>query len=152
MRHIPEIDGGDWHRGKQVFSSSPANCSTCHQARGEGGSIGPDLSNLIHRDYASVIKDITQPSAAINPDRINYVVELKDGTSVDGVLVEDTPQELVLGQLAGGNRVISRNNVRTLKASAVSLMPEGLLQSLNLQQQRDLMTYLLTEPSSGNTK
>lgn len=152
MRHIPEIDGGDWQRGKQVFSSSPANCSTCHQARGEGGSIGPDLSNLIHRDYASVIKDITQPSAAINPDRINYIVELKDGTSVNGVLIEDTPQELVLGQLAGGKRVISRNNVSSLKASAVSLMPEGLLQALNLQQQRDLMTYLLTEPPAGNVK
>ncbi len=33
-----------------------------------------------------------------------------------------------------------------MKASALSLMPEGLWQNLNAQQQRDLMTFLLTEP------
>jgi hypothetical protein len=36
-----------------------------------------------------------------------------------------------------------------MKASAVSLMPAGLLQSLDQNQIRDLMTFLLTEPPAA---
>ena len=151
-RRIPEIAGGDWLRGQRVFTGEQAVCSKCHQVRGEGGIIGPDLSNLVHRDYASVLKDITQPSAAINPDRIAYLVELKDGTSAGGVLLDDTPENLVLGQMTGANVVIPKTKVASMKASAVSLMPEGLWQVLSTQQQRDLMTFLLTERPTGKAK
>ena len=150
-RKIPEIAGGDWLRGQQLFKGQAA-CFACHQIRGEGGAIGPDLSNLVYRDYASVLKDIVQPSAAINPDRIAYIVELKDGTSASGIVLEDTPQNVVLGQIAGANVVVPKSNIAGLKASAVSLMPEGLWQLLSEPQQRDLMTFLLTEPPAKSAK
>ena len=151
VRRIREIAGGDWSRGQQIFKGQAA-CSACHQVRGEGGSIGPDLSNLTHRDYASVLKDIVQPSAAINPDRIAYVVELKAGGTASGIVLDDTPDNLVLGQIAGANMVIPKNNIASMKASAVSLMPEGLLQALSAAQRRDLMTFLLTEPPAEKAK
>ncbi|MEO6568881.1 MAG: c-type cytochrome [Opitutaceae bacterium] len=150
-RVIPEIAGGDWRRGQEVFKGAAA-CFACHQVRGEGGIIGPDLSNLTHRDYASVLKDIVQPSAAINPDRIAYLVEMKDGTSVTGMLLEDTAQNVMLAEVGGNKRTLAKNNITGMKASAVSLMPEGLWQNLSSQQQRDLMTYLLTEPPAGSAK
>ncbi|MEO5960337.1 MAG: c-type cytochrome [Opitutaceae bacterium] len=150
-RTIPEIAGGDWQRGKQVFAGQGA-CFACHQVRGEGGVIGPDLSNLVHRDYASVLKDIVQPSATINPDRIAYIVDLKDGSSASGIVLEDTPANVVLGDIGGGKRTIAKSNLAGMKASAVSLMPEGLWQALNAQQQRDLMTFLLTEPPENKAK
>src|SRR5262249_12483476 len=43
-REIPELAGGNWERGKKVFFSEPAICFKCHQAAGEGGESGPDLS------------------------------------------------------------------------------------------------------------
>src|SRR5262249_17217264 len=76
VRDVPEIKGGDWEEGKRVFFGEKANCAKCHKMRGEGAAIGPDLSNLVFRDYQSVIKDIREPSAAINPDYLAYVVEL----------------------------------------------------------------------------
>lgn len=145
-RVIPEIAGGDWQRGRAVYWSPQAACSACHVAHGAGGVIGPDLSNLVHRDHASVLRDIVEPSAAINPDRIAYVIELKDGTSVGGIILEDTADAIVLGDAGGGRRTIPRATIAVMKASALSLMPEGLWQNLNAQQQRDLMTFLLTEP------
>ena len=145
-RSIPEIAGGDWQRGLQVFTSQQAACSVCHQVRGAGGVIGPDLSNLVYRDYASVLKDIVEPSAAINPDRIAYVVEFKDGTSSLGMLLDDTAESITLGDVTGGKRVVPKTTIAAMKASAISLMPEGLWQGLSSQQQRDLMTFLLTEP------
>ena len=49
-RRIPEIAGGDWTRGQAIFSGEKAACAKCHQMRGVGGMIGPDLSNLVYRD------------------------------------------------------------------------------------------------------
>jgi putative heme-binding domain-containing protein len=145
-RQIPEIAGGNWQRGKAIFYGEQSGCFKCHEVAGQGGKIGPDLSNLIYRDYASVLKDIVQPSAAINPDHLTYNVELTDGQVETGVILSDTPDKLVLGQVTGQNLEIPRNKIVRAKPSAVSLMPEGLLKGLSGQQQRDLLTFLLVTP------
>jgi putative heme-binding domain-containing protein len=142
-REIPEIAGGNWQRGKKIFFTEQPGCFKCHQVGGEGGKIGPDLSNLVYRDYASVLKDIVEPSAAINPDHLAYNVELTDGNVETGVILADTPDKLTLGQVTGQSIDIPRSRIARAKPSAVSLMPEGLLKGLNSQQQRDLMTFLL---------
>src|SRR5262249_38234213 len=85
-RGVPELRGGSWARGRKVFQSEQAACSKCHVVNGQGGAIGPDLSNLVHRDYASVVRDITEPSFAINPDYIAYAVTTKDGRAFVGPL------------------------------------------------------------------
>jgi putative heme-binding domain-containing protein len=139
----PEIDGGNWANGKKIFFGEQAACSKCHKIGGEGGSIGADLSNLIFRDYASVLKDITEPSAAINPDHIAYNVQLTDGEVESGVLLKNNREEVVLGQVTGKDLTIPKDKVASMKASAISLMPEGLLKSLSVQEQKDLMTFLL---------
>jgi putative heme-binding domain-containing protein len=143
---IPEIEGGDWERGKKVFFSEQAACSKCHQVGGEGETIGPDLSNLIYRDYASVLRDVVEPSAAINPDHLAYQVELKNGEVETGVLLKNNRDEIVLGQVSGKHLTISKTNVVGMRPSAVSLMPEGLLKTLDAQSQKDLFTFLLTPP------
>jgi putative heme-binding domain-containing protein len=150
VTRIPEIEGGDWGRGKKVFFGEQAACSKCHQVGGEGGTIGPDLSNLIYRDYASVYKDITEPSAAINPDHLAYNVELKDGSVETGVLLKNDHEQVVLGQVTGKDLTIPKTKVAGMKPSAISLMPEGLLKLLDAQQQKDLFTFLLVpEPRAG---
>jgi putative heme-binding domain-containing protein len=148
--HVAELDGGDWERGRKIFFGDQATCYKCHQIRGEGGEIGANLSNLIYRDYASVLRDITEPSAAINPEHIAYAVTLKDGSVETGVVLRNDQKEVVLGQVTGKNLTIPKEKVAGLKASAVSLMPEGLWKALNGQQQKDLMTFLLTSPPADN--
>lgn len=140
----PELESGSWHRGREVFFGEQAACFKCHRIGGEGGDIGADLSNLIYRDYASVLKDINEPSAAINPDHIAYNVQLTDGEVETGVLLRNNNEEIVLGQATGKSLTIPRARVAVMKASAVSLMPEGLLKGLTDEQQRDLMKFLLT--------
>jgi putative heme-binding domain-containing protein len=140
----PELESASWQRGKELFFGDRATCYKCHQIRGDGGTIGADLSNLIYRDYASVLKDITEPSGAINPDHIAYNVQLTDGEVETGVLVKNSDEEVVLGQVSGKNLTIPKAKVASMKASAISLMPEGLLKGLTEQEQKDLMKFLLT--------
>jgi putative heme-binding domain-containing protein len=77
-------------------------------------------------------------------------VELKDGNVETGVMIKNNRDEVVLGQVTGKNLTIPKEKVAGMKASAVSLMPEGLLKALDAQQQKDLMTFLLTIPPKEN--
>jgi putative heme-binding domain-containing protein len=140
-----ELEGGSWARGHKEFFGEQAACAKCHAIDGQGGSIGPDLSNLIHRDYVSVLRDITQPSFAINPDHVTYVVDLKDGRTLTGV-VQSAGSKLRIGDNKGVLTEIDRAAVESMKPSAVSTMPDDLLKPLGPARTRDLLTFLLTPP------
>ncbi len=154
-RDVPELRGGNWARGRKVFFSEQANCAKCHKVGGEGGSIGPDLSNLPQRDYASVLRDITEPSFAINPDYITQVVVLKDGRVVIGV-VRTEGSRLSIGDKDGKLTSVRRDEVESLDPSPVSIMPEGLPKQLGPERMRDLLVFLLAElphmPDYGSQK
>jgi putative heme-binding domain-containing protein len=145
-RVIPELKGGSWTRGRDVFRSEQAQCTKCHKVRGQGGDIGPDLSNLIHRDYESVLRDLREPSAAINPDYITYVVELKSGRLLTGAVRTLPGDQLVIGDGTGKEIALARSRIESMTPAPVSIMPTGLDKTLGPDKLRDLLTFLLTEP------
>jgi putative heme-binding domain-containing protein len=140
-----ELEGGSWARGRKVFFSELAGCSKCHAVQGHGGAIGPDLSNLVQRDYQSVLRDVTEPSYAINPDYITYRVVLKNGRVLTGA-VRTEGDKLLVGDEKGQVSTVKRDEVEQLQPSPRSIMPEGLPQALGPERMKDLMTFLLTEP------
>jgi putative heme-binding domain-containing protein len=141
----PELAGGSWARGYREFFGAQAACSKCHMVHGRGGSIGPDLSNLVHRDYASVLRDISQPSYALNPDHLTYVVALASGRTLSGV-IHTTERSVSVSDVQGITTTVDRAEVEEIKASPISTMPEGLPMTLGPDRTRDLMTFLLTPP------
>jgi putative heme-binding domain-containing protein len=144
-RDIPELKGGNWERGRRVFFSDEAACARCHAVRGQGGVIGPDLSNLPQRDYASVLRDVAEPSFAINPDYITHVLTLDDGRVLTGA-VRTEGDRLHVGDAEGRVVTVRRDRVAAMQASAVSVMPEGLPERLGPDRMKDLLVFLLAEP------
>lgn len=143
-RKIPQIARGDWNAGHALFNGKAA-CATCHQLRGEGVRVGPELGNLIHSDYASLLKNITDPNASINPDAVGYTVTLKDGTAVVGTRLGETEAELQIAQPGGAVAKLKKADVARTEPMTTSLMPAGLDKALSAEELRDLMTYLLLE-------
>lgn len=141
---IAEISGGDWEAGRKLYFGAAA-CATCHAIRGQGGTLGPDLSNVVHRDYASVLKDIVDPNATINPDHLGYTIDLTDGAALAGVITGETPDAIQLTDATSRITTIPRARVRSIHPMPVSLMPPGLLQTLKPTETRDLMTFLLRD-------
>jgi len=141
----PEIQGGDWKHGRELFFSDKALCSKCHSVRGSGGKIGPDLSNLTSRDYNSVKRDIVDPSASLNPEYLTQEVKLKNGSTHTAVLRDDGT-EVILGLGAGVEMRVKRDDIAEQKALKASLMIPKLDAVLGAADFRDLMAYLLTEP------
>jgi putative heme-binding domain-containing protein len=137
------ISGGDFERGRALFFGDQLKCSACHRIRGEGATLGPDLSNLVSRDAGSVLRDIKEPSASINPDFVAYNVTLQNGGQLTGFVRAQDERSLRLVGADGKESVFPRAGVKELRPSTVSLMPTGLLDALNEGQIRDLLTFLL---------
>jgi putative heme-binding domain-containing protein len=143
---LPELRGGDWARGKALFHGK-AVCFTCHVTSDADATpkIGPNLANLIHRDYDSVVRDIREPGAAINPEHIGYSVETTDGAALAAVLSGEKDGVMKFVDVTGV-REVARAKIKSMKSLPVSLMPPGLWDVLNADERRDLMTFLLTTP------
>jgi len=137
---LAELAGAHRENGKVVFQSL---CIVCHALQGEGGRVGPELSNLVYRDYDSVLRDIRDPNAAINPEHVAYTVTKKDGSEITAVLSAENANSVSLA-LPGGQVIdVPRSEIAGMKQLATSLMPAGLDKAMNPEQLRDLMAYLL---------
>jgi putative heme-binding domain-containing protein len=142
----PELAGGDWKRGETIFFSQEANCSACHLLRGKGGKIGPDLSNLVFRDTASILRDIVDPSAVINPDYVPFAVQLKNGKVLAGIPRASSDGQVRVYDTDAKETVILQADIERLDPSPVSIMPKGYEEKLGKEKLRDLLTFL-TNPS-----
>ena len=140
---LAELQGGSWGRGRRVFHSDAAGCYRCHAMQGRGATIGPDLGNLIHRDYGSVLRDLKNPGFAINPDYVSQTVVLKDGRVLTGVL-QARAGHLLLGDTQGRQTELDPAEIEQMQPSAISVMPQGIAEKLSAEDLRDLLTYLLT--------
>ena len=135
---------GNWLRGRRVFLAE-GGCATCHTVRGEGTPFGPDLSNLIFRDRESVLQDLIQPSATINPDHTGSMVTLADGTELAGLLRKAEGEKMELAMPAGARLDLSELAVKRIEPMKTSLMPAGIDLQLENEQLEDLLTFLLAE-------
>lgn len=142
----PSKPDADWENGRALFFSAELNCAKCHRVRGEGGLAGPDLSNLIHRDAASILRDIVEPSATIHPDYVTYQVEQTEGEPVQGFVRAQTERTIQLFDADGKETVLPRGQVKSMQPTAVSLMPQGLLEGRSTNQIQELLTFLSWEP------
>jgi hypothetical protein len=82
------------------------------------------------------------PSAAIEPRFINYQIETRDGRLLSGVVKAETAVSLTLVQAGALEEKILRSEIAEIKASNLSLMPEGLEQGMSPQDLADLIAYV----------
>ncbi len=131
----------DPEQGERVFHR--ARCSACHVFGDIGRGGGPDLSTVVRRfRRREVLESIMFPSRVISDQYQAVDVELDDGSLHSGMVVEDTPARLTLID-AGGNRLdLERSRVRRQAPSALSIMPEGLLDAMTLSDLASLFRFL----------
>ena len=130
---------GDAARGKEAFEKT---CARCHLAR-RGQRVGPDLSGVNNKTKEELLNSILNPSAAIEPRFVNYIVTTKDGQIHDGVIAAETPGMITLRNGSeDGDDLILRSSISDMRASAVSLMPEDLEKSLTKQDLANVIAYL----------
>jgi putative heme-binding domain-containing protein len=100
------------------------------------------LSGINNKTKEELITSILNPSKSIEPRFVNYIVTTKDGHIYDGVLGNETPGSITLRGGAEGDITILRANIADIRASAISLMPDGFEKQLNKQAIADILAYL----------
>jgi putative heme-binding domain-containing protein len=146
---VENLSGRDHLRGKAMYAATL--CKSCHTMQGEGGVIGPDLTQLGTRfSPKDILVATINPSETISDQYHATVLELKAGGSVVGKLNDEDAQNYYISQNPFSPDVIKtvpKNTVVLKKNAEVSIMMPGLINRLNEEELKDLMAYLI---SGGN--
>ncbi len=140
----------NFEQGKMLFGAT--RCLSCHNMKGEGGAVGPALSQLGTRFSArDILESILEPNKVISDQYAYTSFYLKDGGSVTGRLKNEDSEKYYISQNPFApqtlREVIKQNVVRT-RISDVSSMYPGMVNGLNKEELKDLMAYLI----SGSNK
>lgn len=151
MRTLLRSTPGDAHKGQAVFAKV---CGQCHKIYGEGQEVGPDITRNGRSSFEQLLSNVFDPSLVIGADYRARTVLTTKGRSLSGLLVEDSPQRVVLKVQGGKTEIIPRAEVDELTVSEVSLMPEGLEKQLKPDELADLFAYITLDrpPSDPQAK
>ena len=131
---------GDATRGKTLFS---AICAACHHAGDAGIDFGPDLTHIASKyDRAGLLDQILHPAKVIEPQWELATISLKSGDVVSGFVADHNDRSTTLKMAGGAKREVPASEVTKSTTAKVSLMPEGLLQSLTAQEAADLLEFV----------
>lgn len=130
---------GDQERGKLVFQKV---CVACHRMDGVGLEIGPNLASVTDRNPASLLSGILDPNAAVEGKYSSYVASTQDGRAILGILISETGANITILDQANQKHVILRSELKSLKNTGMSLMPDGLEAGFNQQELADLIAYV----------
>ncbi len=129
---------GNSARGRPVFEEK---CGTCHLPR-KNKQVGPDLARVKGNTGTRLLQKILDPSRAIDPRYTNYIVVTADGRIHDGVIASETPGTLTLRSGEEEDDTVLRSNISSIRASSISLMPEGLEKEMSRQDLADVIAFL----------
>ena len=133
---------GDPERGKKLFLDAKSACTTCHAQGGNGGTFGPDLTKVgAIRTTRDLLEAVVYPSSSFVRSYEPTIVKGKT-TSALGIIIGETPEEVVVRSAPGVETRIPRADVLSFQPAATSLMPQGYDGILTPAQLADLIAYL----------
>jgi putative heme-binding domain-containing protein len=150
---VPLVEGGlkdrDFDHGRTLFAE--ARCAACHRFVDDGGGLGPELSGVAGRfSVRDLLESIVLPSKTISDQYQAVTIATTRGKIVTGRIVNLSGNSFsVNSDMYDPNSTVSvrRDEIEEMKPSAVSMMPDGLLNSLHRDEVLDLVAYLM---SRGN--
>ncbi|MBI3850151.1 MAG: VCBS repeat-containing protein [Verrucomicrobia bacterium] len=136
---------GDAGKGADLFQK---NCAVCHRFNGVGNSIGADLGSVGDKSVPAMLVSILDPNRAVEARYLSYTALTKSDREISGVIAAETPNSITLRTAGGTEEVVLRSDLKELRGSSLSLMPEGFEKTLTPQALADLIAYI----ASGEQK
>ena len=140
------VSSGIPARGRAVFE---AQCQQCHRVGAQGGSLGPDLTQIgLTRSREALVTALRNPSATVaagfravdlvnRGERIEGVIKAEDAFSIQVLTVD--------GRLLG----LRKAALEKIAPRPESLMPAFSVDKLGESQLEDLLAYLGTLRETG---
>lgn len=125
--------------GKRHFQTL---CASCHQIKGEGNRIGPELTGAGSHGIRYHLENIIDPNAVVGQDYQMIMITPRNGDVISGLLETETAESLTVRTI--NDRVtIAKKDVAERRLTDQSMMPEGLLEPFGERQQIELLKFLI---------
>jgi putative heme-binding domain-containing protein len=131
---------GDVTRGASLFRSK--GCLGCHRVSGQGGRLGPDLTQIGSvRSLDHLRQSILDPGADVQPRY--WVVSFKDGAGreVQGFVLNQDTYSVQLMDMNEQLLSYDKGAIKEYRVEKISRMP-SYRDSFNGEQLQDLLAYL----------
>ncbi len=139
--------------GQRIFAE--ASCAQCHKVAGQGGTVGPELTDVFKRwkgkgDHTAVLREILDPSHRIDPKYAVHLIITLDGKTYSGIVTaEDKTSVSVLDNPESPQpKVIPKSDIDEMVKTSRSMMPKALLDRFTQDEIFELIAYL--ESSATN--
>ncbi|MGN6136275.1 MAG: plastocyanin/azurin family copper-binding protein [Aureliella sp.] len=138
--------------GERLFKE--ASCQQCHKVGGQGGVVGPDLSDVATRwkgDSRGILQEVLEPSHKIDAKYAVQSVLTADGKVYSGIIVAEDKNGLALISSPEQTEPtrIARDDVEEIVKSSKSIMPIGLLDQYTKDEIFEILSYLITPAPGG---
>jgi putative heme-binding domain-containing protein len=132
---------GDPLDGRTIFAGK-GRCFTCHSIGREGGTLGPDLSDVGRRRTVSYLEEsVVKPDADV-PIRYRAIeVVTKSGETVRGIRLNEDDVSIQLRDSNDRLRSFLKDNLKEIRHQKSSLMP-SYAAALSSKEVEDLVAYL----------
>ncbi len=133
---------GSIAKGRLVFENT---CAKCHKFDGRGQEVGPPLDGA-GRDIEYLLANILDPNRVIGAPYFIRTVELKNGRVESGLLQAEDGQTLTLKVENAVLKTFAKKDIEEVTVQEKSMMPEGLSNTMSVQDFRDLVRYVMAHP------
>lgn len=127
--------------GREVFL---LNCSMCHQIKGTGGLVGPQLDGIGNWGQKALTEKILDPNRSISEAFRTYNIVLKNGQTQTGLYRRTEGEVMVFASPDGKEFSVAKADMKEYKASKFTLMPDQFRHTITEKDFYALVTYLLS--------
>jgi putative heme-binding domain-containing protein len=107
----------------------------------EGGKLAPELTGSQRTSLDYLLENVVDPNAVVWAQYRASFFETADDRLITGVVLRENAG-IVTIQTQTGTVTLPQNEITTHTQSALSMMPEGLLESLKTNEVIDLIGYV----------
>lgn len=133
---------GNQENGREIFKK---NCQVCHQMAGVGKQVGPNLDGIGNRGLDRVLEDILAPNRNVDVAFRTTTVVTNDGKAFSGLLKELEGNRVSIVDSQAKETILQTDVIEERLGSVLSPMLSNVAETLNEEQLRDLVTFLLAQ-------
>jgi putative heme-binding domain-containing protein len=134
---------GDPTRGRALFEGK-GQCLTCHQVRGSGSQLGPDLTDIGRmRRAAELERALVNPEKEVQPQNRMVKVVTRDGTAMTGRLLHHDTFTVLLMDASEQLRAFPKADLREVAILKTS-SKTSYRGRLTPQEIADVVGYLVS--------
>lgn len=149
----PNVDLQAWESGFAVGSVSTQrlrlgeqlyekHCQNCHQLRGRGLVVGPQLDGVVVRSQARLLQDILLPNANVDRAFRQSTLLLDNDEIVRGIVVPSARGAVRVVDSQGKGRDVTESQIVSRKDEGLSLMPANFHELLTPKEVQALIAFI----------